>query len=884
MNKMKISVVIPARNEEDNIPVITKLLLKNFDKYILEIIIVNDCSSDNTKKILETLKKENKKIKPIHRTRNPGVGNAIRLGYKNVSKKTDYVLSIDCDFVKNIKDIKKMIKIAGQNKYDLIYGSRYMKGGKLVNYPSIKKIANRTFHFLARIAFGFGQKDVTNNFKLFKIKVLDEISPLLKSSGFSVNAETGLYPIVLGYKSTEVSVSWIGRSKDMGVSHFRVLKAGPGYAGVLWAIFKFKFFSKKARLPVKNGGLLVVIGLFLAAVVVMLPFREVGSLDDFAYYVSVKNLAVDGVLKLSQWTQTSLIFQVYWGTLFGKIFGLSYKTLHLSSVVLFLVGLAAFYQTLRELGVNQIRSIFFSFLMFTFPTLFQYIFSFMAVTPYMGVLFVSIYFCVKAIKYDKTRDIILAAIFSLFSYLTRQIGIASVFALLSIFIVKSISYRKIYFKQLLICMIIGFGAIYFYEHWVHLGNNMTTTQYLKTYIALDSMKKAFTGITNYAQLRLTDEAYMWTLYKIGHFSNYIFGILILPFLSFFVFRPTQLFRLFRKNWKKVFLGFAILAFFYYLLYLKEKSRGFIYGILTETPRILYDPYTGWNDWRRIWDILVLIGLPFYSLFLGMTLNFLKEKFLLIRKYFKYRFFFIGTFIALCSYIMFFLKGFYLYRFDFVKSISFSIVLFGIFEILLFIFCRFQFKVKFKVSISSLMFLFVVLFTLLHLSLTSLGFHYWQEYILPLMPSYILLFALLFQEIKISLLPAFVVVLILFLLTFSFTRNTYQKYGISWELNEEVVNKAHIDPRNAGVSNFAWIPYFFSEEAYSKQLIPLNYDKSQISDLKPWSAPEYNLKEQKIFVYNESCSTANKEVQQKPYIEYTEYDLFGKHTYCVKIKQ
>lgn len=241
---MKLSIVIPARNEEANIEIMTKLLFKGFGPIIDKLIIVNDCSTDSTRWILEDLSKRNKKILPIHRSKNPGVGNAIKAGYKAVPKSSEYILSLDCDFTKNIKDIKRILNLADKSNVDVILGSRYMKGGKLIGYPRTKKIANRAFHLLARLIFGFPFVDVTNNFKLIKYEVLEAFRPYLKSSGFSINAETGLYPILMGFEVAEIPVSWIGRSKEMGASSFKVLKAGPGYIKVIWVLLKSKGLEK----------------------------------------------------------------------------------------------------------------------------------------------------------------------------------------------------------------------------------------------------------------------------------------------------------------------------------------------------------------------------------------------------------------------------------------------------------------------------------------------------------------------------------------------------------------------------------------------------------------------------------------------------------------
>lgn len=241
---MRISVVIPAHNEEANIENIVKLLLKNFNKEMLEIIIVNDNSTDRTASILENLSKKNNKIVPVHRKKDKGVGNAIRAGLKKVSSQSTHVLLSDCDFIENMENIRTMVKNA--NSADGILGSRYIKKNSLKNYPSLKKVANRSFHYLAHILLGISQKDISNNLKLYKTEIIMKIIPLLKSSGFSINAETGLYPILLGYDLKEVPAVWIGRTADMGKTNFNVIKAGPGYVKVFFSALKFKYLPHSA--------------------------------------------------------------------------------------------------------------------------------------------------------------------------------------------------------------------------------------------------------------------------------------------------------------------------------------------------------------------------------------------------------------------------------------------------------------------------------------------------------------------------------------------------------------------------------------------------------------------------------------------------------------
>lgn len=238
---MKISTVIPAHNEEGNVKDMVNMLFSNFNSNLLEVIIVNDCSSDNTGKILDLLKTKYKKLKIVHRKKDGGVGNAIRAGLKVISDNASHVLMLDCDFTKNLNDIKKVIQ--AQHSVDGVLGSRYMKGGVLKNYPIGKKIGNRAFHKLCKFFLKLNHIDVTNNFRFYKKQIIDDIKPYLVSSGFSINSEIGLYPIIMGYKIKEVPVSWIERTVGMGISDFKVFKVAPGYIYVFVRSMKYKIFG-----------------------------------------------------------------------------------------------------------------------------------------------------------------------------------------------------------------------------------------------------------------------------------------------------------------------------------------------------------------------------------------------------------------------------------------------------------------------------------------------------------------------------------------------------------------------------------------------------------------------------------------------------------------
>lgn len=247
---MFLSIIIPAKNEETNLPQIIPALFRRYGENILEIIVVNNHSTDRSKVILVSLKKRYPKLKVINRHSQPGVGLAIKEGIQNISPESRYVLFIDCDFLANVPDIAKMLEKI--KDYDVIVGSRFIRKNSLTNYPKTKLIVNRLYHFLAKILLGVKQEDLTNNFKLYKKKLVDRLYPMLSSKDFAVNAELGFYPVLLGYKIGQVPVIWQERSIHMGLSKFKILRVGPSYFKVFLKLIFMKYTQASHQLKT-NG-------------------------------------------------------------------------------------------------------------------------------------------------------------------------------------------------------------------------------------------------------------------------------------------------------------------------------------------------------------------------------------------------------------------------------------------------------------------------------------------------------------------------------------------------------------------------------------------------------------------------------------------------------
>ncbi len=235
---MKISVILPCHNEADNIPNMISGLLSHYDDVISEVIIVDDASSDCTYDVAKEWMSRYPKVKVIRRTPPCGVGRALRDGFSHVSRNSDHVLMLDADFIRNVNEITPLIARA-QEGVDMVVGSRFLKQRNLQGYPVIKKIVNRGFHFLVWTVLRIPYRDLTNNFKLMRREIIDEIQ--WQSVNFSINAETGLYPVLRGHSVCEIPVSWIQRTEGMGLSDFSVFKVAHSYAWVLMKAVGYKY-------------------------------------------------------------------------------------------------------------------------------------------------------------------------------------------------------------------------------------------------------------------------------------------------------------------------------------------------------------------------------------------------------------------------------------------------------------------------------------------------------------------------------------------------------------------------------------------------------------------------------------------------------------------
>jgi len=238
---MKLSIIIPAYNEEESITDTIKSIedaLTNI-KIDHEILIINDNSKDDTLKVLEQLSTKNPNIRFITNEGPNGFGYAIRKGLENFDG--DCVAIMMADLSDSPYDLIKFYTTMLEGNYDCVFGDRWAKGGKVIDYPSSKKIVNRIANRIIKLVMNIKYGDTTNAFKLYKREVIEGVQPIL-SPHFNLTIELPLKAIIRGYNYAILPNSWTNRK--YGVSKLNIKEMGSRYFFILMYCFIEKYFSK----------------------------------------------------------------------------------------------------------------------------------------------------------------------------------------------------------------------------------------------------------------------------------------------------------------------------------------------------------------------------------------------------------------------------------------------------------------------------------------------------------------------------------------------------------------------------------------------------------------------------------------------------------------
>lgn len=235
-----LSLVMPAYNEEgsvaDTVISIVEFLRQHQVRH--EVLVVNDNSRDGTESVLQHLAENYPEVRYVNNSYPNGFGFAVRCGLENF--RGDAVAIVMADGSDAAEDILQYYSKLREG-YDCVFGSRFIRGGRVIDYPTHKLLVNRMANLFVQVLFGLPYNDTTNAFKAYRREVIEGVQPLI-SHHFNLTVEIPLKAIVRGYSYTMIPITW--KNRKSGISKLKIREMGSRYLFVVLSILLERWLSR----------------------------------------------------------------------------------------------------------------------------------------------------------------------------------------------------------------------------------------------------------------------------------------------------------------------------------------------------------------------------------------------------------------------------------------------------------------------------------------------------------------------------------------------------------------------------------------------------------------------------------------------------------------
>jgi len=230
---VKLSVVIPAYNEEGTVSPTLVDIASTLEREGIdhEVVVVDDSSADGTAAAIDRVAAEHPGVRRISSPYSGGFGFAVRAGLE--AYQGDAVAIMMADGSDSPADLVRYHRLLEEG-YECAFGSRFIAGAEVHDYPRFKLIMNRLVNFGIRVLFRHGYNDTTNAFKAYRREVIDNVKPFL-SHHFNLTVELPLKAVVRGYSYGVVPISWTNRTA--GESKLRLNEMGSRYLFIILYVF-----------------------------------------------------------------------------------------------------------------------------------------------------------------------------------------------------------------------------------------------------------------------------------------------------------------------------------------------------------------------------------------------------------------------------------------------------------------------------------------------------------------------------------------------------------------------------------------------------------------------------------------------------------------------
>ncbi len=239
-------IILPTVNERENLPRMAQKLLSL--PAGVDVLVVDGNSSDDTGKIADELAAKHPEIHVLHEQKKSGLGRAYIAGFKwAMERGYEFIFEMDCDFSHNPDDAPQFLDAAKNQNADLVLGSRYSGGIRVVNWPLKRLMLSRSAGAYVRIVTGMPFSDPTGGYKCFRRRALQAINlDEVQSNGYSFQIEMTHKLWRQGFKIVEVPIIFTDRAEG----HSKM--SGHIVWEALWMVWKLWLQNGLRRWPRKR--------------------------------------------------------------------------------------------------------------------------------------------------------------------------------------------------------------------------------------------------------------------------------------------------------------------------------------------------------------------------------------------------------------------------------------------------------------------------------------------------------------------------------------------------------------------------------------------------------------------------------------------------------
>jgi len=239
-------IIVPTYNERANLPRMAQRLLAL--PVAVDLLVVDDNSPDGTGKIADELAAENPRVHVLHRNEKNGLGRAYIAGFKwALEHGYEFIFEMDCDFSHDPEDIPKFLDAAKNENADLVLGSRYSGGIRVINWPLRRLMLSRTAGIYVKVVTGMPFTDPTGGYKCFRRRALQAVNlDDVRSNGYSFQIEMTHKLWRQGFKIVETPIIFTERAEG----HSKM--AGGIINEAFWMVWRLWWQNGLRRSPRKR--------------------------------------------------------------------------------------------------------------------------------------------------------------------------------------------------------------------------------------------------------------------------------------------------------------------------------------------------------------------------------------------------------------------------------------------------------------------------------------------------------------------------------------------------------------------------------------------------------------------------------------------------------